>query len=80
MAKISQLEIRNDDDAGKIHQFGVENQEYISTFGAILVKAVLKGDMGLFTVGLTTMLAEAYASGASEQAKREGQHCCNCED
>lgn len=69
MPKIVELELREQDDMNAVQKFAQENVEYISVNGAKLMAALKSGDKGLFVVGLSKMLADAFTSGCAEQAK-----------
>ena len=72
MPKIVELELRSQEDMDAVQNFAKENVDYISSRGAMLMSALKSGDKGLFVVGLSKMLADAFTSGAAEQvAKNE---------
>lgn len=76
MSKIVELELTNQKEMDAIQNFAKENVEYIAKNGAKLMTALARGDHGLFTVGLSKMLADAYTSGCADQAKNEEGCCC----
>lgn len=79
MSKIVELELTNQKEMDAVQNFAKENMEYISKNGAKLMTALAVGDHGLFVVGLSKMLADAYTSGCAEQAKSKNRECNCCE-
>lgn len=70
MPKIVELELNSQEDMDAVQRFARENVDYISSRGATLMSAIKNDDKGLFIVGLSKMLADAFTSGASEQANK----------
>jgi len=70
MPKIVELELRDQDDIDAVQRFAQENVDYISSCCAMLMLAIRNNNRDLFAVGLSKMLADAFTSGASEQASK----------
>lgn len=70
MPKIVELELNSQEDMDAVQRFARENVDYISSRGATLMSAIKNDDKGLFAVGLSKMLADAFTSGAAEQERK----------